>query len=233
MIENNLDKLIEQGERVREEKKWDEALVIFDRAIIQAANQKMPDKIINVLGHKLIVYKHLFYETENILFLELFKGEVLNGLNIANEQNINDQPRALMLLRLGDYFLLKKNYKQSVVHFKESLDYLDQKQPGLYGEYLGHFGFGQFLSGDETGFETLDKAYTMVEQSQDLRPFHKLIILCGINLRSAQAWAHTGNLEKANQVLVKAENQAQEINDKYHLPLRLEEVLRLKNKLNG
>ena len=226
-----IEQLIEQGERVREEKNWNEALKFFDNAIIVAANEKKPEQIINILGHKLIIFKHLFYETENPIFLELFKGEVLSGMNLTERFKILGQPRALMLVRMGDYNLLKKQYAGSIEYYKKSIENLDVAKKGEYGEYLGHLGFGQVLSGDNQGFNTLEKAYRLVEESNDLRPFHKLIVLAGIKLREAKSFAVIGDKAKAKESLDKAQSLGKELSKEHGLPLRLEEAERLEKEL--
>ncbi len=231
MIVDEIDKLIEQGEKVREEKKWDEALTIFDRAIVLAANEKDPERLISILGHKLIIYKHLFYETKNRLFLELFRGEVETGLNIIKLEKITGRMKGLMLIRQGDYYLLLSEYKKAVEFYTESVACMDKSRAGEYAEYLGHLGLGQALSGDPAGFETFKIAESMLTGSTDLRPFHKSVVLAGIKLRAAKSYAVANNIAAARENADEAEKLGQEIAQKYGLPLRLEEALRLKKEI--
>lgn len=232
MDNKELDQLIEQGEMVREKKNWDKALEIFDRAIIEAARLKKPETIINILAHKLIIYKHLYNESGNQIFLELLYNESKAGIHLADVFIIQGQARAVSLLRVADYYYLKGDYKTANKYYYESLENLNPEDKAMYGEYLGHLGLSEVLSGEKKkGFATLDRAYEQVFENKSLRPFHKLVILSGIRLRQAKAFGEMGDKVKAKIYLDDSEQLAKQLVQEYKLPLRLEEVERLRKEL--
>jgi tetratricopeptide (TPR) repeat protein len=132
---------------------------------------------------------------------------------------------------MGDYYLYKEDYAKSVAYYKSAIENLNPEQKGEYGEYLGHLGFGQALSGDKQGFETFRRAYQLVDESDDLRPFHKLVVFAGIKLREAKALSVIGDQEAAKKSLTEAEQLGKELAEQHKLPLRLEEAQRLKKEL--
>ncbi len=233
----NIQQMIERGEMAREHGEHAAALQYLDEALIAAADSQRPADIITVLGHRLLIYKHLAQSTGKDIYYELMFGDTLNGLRLAEAHNISGVAKADMLLRQGDYFLVKKDNGKAVELFEQAIELLDLEGPsknrGRYAEYLGHYGLSLVLAGDSSGLTRLAEALTLVEHNEELRPFHKLIILSGMHGRYVQAYVFLGDKAKATQHLDAAEKLAQELIDEHDISVRMDQMKKLRKTVNS
>lgn len=231
MAEKTFDQLIDSGERARELEDFDRSFAIFDQAILLATKLNDPAKIINAIGHKLLAYKHLAERSNSENYWQLYRGEVETGLKIASDAKIEGQPMALMLLRQGDYFSHLLDYAKAEEIYQKALEKLDPNDGGVYGEYLSHFGLAQSMSGKTEGLTTLKTSFDTVALDNKLRPFHKLVVLSGINLRLALASAKLGFDEDSKKYMAEAERQAKELAEQHKMSIRLKQIGEAKSKI--
>ncbi|HYE22208.1 MAG TPA: hypothetical protein VD998_01315 [Verrucomicrobiae bacterium] len=215
---------LEEGEKAREQEDYALALKSFDQAIIEGVELDDPILILNALAQKLLVYKHMFQKTTNPVYNLLMLGDAQTGLKIAEEKKVTGQPKAVMLLRSGDYFFWKKDYATAQTLYEEAVLNVDQEKKGEYAEYLSHLGICQALNGNKTGLENLNKALTLASEDNTLRPFHKLVIVSGIHMRLAMANKKFGDTDKAIKEYETATTMAEELASVHKMPMRLKQL---------
>jgi tetratricopeptide (TPR) repeat protein len=225
------DKIISEGEEAREREDYPRAFERFDQAIVLAATKSDLTTLINALAHKLLIYKNLYQKTGNNWFNELMAGDAKTGLKIVEKSGLLGQPKAVILLRLGDYHINKKNYELAATAYKEGLENSDVNKPGEYAEYLSHLAWAQGLMGDKDAIAHLKKSLEIAESDTNLRPFHRLVILSGINMRLAEVYKVQDNPEESLAALDIAEKMAKELQSEFHMPMRLKQAGLLRSQL--
>jgi tetratricopeptide (TPR) repeat protein len=220
--------LKEKGEIASERGNQDEALSFLDQAFVMALKHNNYAEAINVLGHHLHVHKALYKETQNDDFMELFRYDCQIGLTLAERNNIQGQPVSVMYLRLGDYFLFKKDYGAAVENYSQALAKLNQvsqEAEETVAEYLGHLASAQVKNGQtEEGLGNYQQALKMIESNQKLRPFHRDIIHCGLLLRYSQSLYELGRTDDAKEVLPQAEVIAGRLAQEHGMSARKKQV---------
>ncbi len=233
IMQNNFESLITKGEKYREQEKFAEALSFFDQAIIVAGNSEDYSRVVNTIGHKLLIYKILYENTGKSLYMELFFGETLSGMNLVESQDLTGQPKALMMLRQGDYFTYKNNHAKAVKYFGNAIEILPDDDRAPHAEYIAYYGLSLILNGDKVkGFEKLAEALKFANENTELRDFHKMIILSGMHLRYAQAYNSINEPVKAKESLEKGEKIAKQLHREYRIDTRLHQIEKFK-KLNN
>lgn len=230
----NIDALFERVEEARETGKYAEALSFAEQAVVAAVDQELPSKCVNALGHKLIIYKHLFQKSENQLYNELMYGDIQTGLAICKQYTLTGQPLAVMLTRQGDYFVHKEQYAESVPHYEAAYEQIAEVSKGKFGElaeYLSHLGIARALAGDDRGLQDVEQAFAWIKQDTELRPFHKLTIVSGILFRLAALYGKRGDTLRFNEYFNQAMERARELKDVYNMPMRTVQGERLRAKL--
>lgn len=230
----NIDELFEKIEIARETGNYTDALLLSEQAIIESVEQKLPQKCVNALGHKLVVYKHLFQKTEDSLYNELMYGDIQAGLVICKQYSLKGQPLAVMLIRLGDYYTHKELYSEAVPHYEAAYAEVSKASKGKHGElaeYLSHLGIARVMAGNEEGLKDVKQALAWAEQDTGLRPFHKLTITSGILFRLAAIYGKLGDMVKFNEYFGLAMEQALQLKDEHNMPMRVVQGERLKTKL--
>ena len=230
----NIDDLFKRVEEALETGSYVEALSLAEQAIIASVEQNLPDKCVNALGHKLIVYKHLFQQREDLLYNELMYGDIQTGMAICKQYKLFGQPLAVMLTRLGDYYVHKEQYMESVPHYEAAFMEISEASKGKFGElaeYLSHLGLARVMAGQEQGLKDVEQALALANQDMELRAFHKLIITSGILFRLAAIYGKRGDVVTFNQYFEKAMKEAEELKSEYSMPMRIIQGERLKTKL--
>lgn len=225
------EEYIKQGEMATEHQQHPEAMQAYTMAILTAANNKNYEQVVQALGQRLIIYKHKWQLSGDAVFLELLKGDADTGTAIVEKYSLEGHSKAVMLLRSGDYFYENKNYSEAANNYANAVDNLpegDIAQP----EFLGHLGVALCLSGDNGGLEKLNTALNLAEADRNLRPFHKIIIISGIQMRLAESEYAFGNIEKAKEHLEIAFQLGKELESEHNIGMRTVQIKNLKDKLN-
>lgn len=229
-----IDQLFEKIEHVREQGLYAEALALSEQAIIVSVEQKLPNKCVNALAHKLIVYKHLFQKTEDLLYNELMYGDIQTGLTICAQFHISGQPYAVMQTRYGDYYVHKEQYAEALPHYEDAYSVVSVVSEGKYGElaeYLSHLGIARVLAGNDQGLQDIEQALGWANQDVILQPFHKLTITSGILFRLAAVYGKRGDEDNFKKYFSQAMGQAEELKKEFNMPMRVIQGERLKEKL--
>lgn len=230
-MENNYDELILQAETAREQDKYAEALLALDQAIIICGYERDFVKLINTMAHKLIIYKNLFQKTGSEIFNELMFGVAQSGFSITERYGITGQPRAVMIMRLADYYFWTKNFARATALYKEAVTNADRAKPGEYSEYLSHLGLSEVFSDEPDGIKRLLESLDLAKIDTLLRPFHKIVVECGINMRLAVAYNKLGNKDESKKYYSQALKQAKELKEKYGMGMRLIQLESVKQEL--
>lgn len=227
--------LKEEGEVASEQGNQAQALSFLDQAFVLALENKDYAEAINVLGHHLHVHKALFKQTQDDNFMELFRHDCLIGLDLAERNNVQGQPVSVMYLRLGDYFLFKKDYGAAVENYSravETLNQVSQEAEETTAEYLGHLASGQVKNGQiNKGLANYQKALELIESNQKLRPFHRDTIHTGLLLRYAESLHELARDDEARKIIEQAEPIADRLAKEHKMPTRKEQVDQAKKSL--
>lgn len=217
-------KIIEKGEIAREEENYSLALKCFDEAALQAGKENKWQYVIEIIGHRTIIFIHHYWKTHDPSFLELMLGEIKAGLEIAKKKKISAEIYAPLLLRWGDYYRRQGKAKEAVPYYAKALRAIGNKNKARHAEFLGFYGEALALSGNRDGLRKLQQALSVIEKDKSLRPFHKLTVRCGINLRFVDCYLKHKEIGLANKHLDEAEKDALVLAEKYKQNVRLGNV---------
>jgi len=228
----------------------EKSLELSEQASDLAETQKDYAGVLNAQAYISILHKVQLRDLPESVGIEDLKRTVLleelgqaaaKGLKIAEEQDIHGQPKSVVLLRLGDYYYLGGNFQEAANKYKEAVaeikDYDRPDKNTIYAEYLGHYGNALGMAGDEKGLVELNRALGIAEnliegedqeRSQEVRPFHKLIISSGILMRLAEVCLKQGKKVQAEQAFERAQQEAEELQDKYNIAVRLNDLAKLR-----
>jgi|GEM_PF-7064317 len=229
------DALKELGEKAAERGEYTEALTALEQAMIMAVDAHNFQEAINVLGHHLHIYKALYQKTGNSAYMELFFSDTQTGLHLTKEYGIQGQPKSVMQLRAGDYFLFKEQYEKAAEYYYEAHEELNKTRkeaPETEAEYLGHWGNAEVKSGKVAdGIAKLEQALKTVKNNRNLRDFHHDVIQSGILLRLAEGYNTIGQLDKTLLFMKEAEQLVTRLATQHKMPNRKTQWEELKNKL--
>jgi tetratricopeptide (TPR) repeat protein len=228
----NFKKLIEQGEIAREHEDYSEALRCFDLAIVEAGSVKDWLSVTQALGHKLIIYKHLFQKTRERPFLELMLKDAEAYLNIANKKKLPSEIKKIPLLRIADYDFLTGAYTKAVTVYQSALAHIPKRKVNEIAEYQSHYALALIKANrPELGLDLLRDSLSKIEKAKGMRPSHRLVVKSGIFGRIALAsiWMKDGIT--ARQAFEKAMIDALILEKKYKRPMRLRQLEILRNEI--
>lgn len=146
MNNKQIKQLLKQGESLREEAKFEDALHVLDQVIIQyqkIANYK--GMIVALKDHSL-TWLHLYNYSQDTSFAILSKKDAESMVDIANEKDLPDQ-LAISYFTLAKSNILLKEHDQAVTNYQLALDNYDGSL-AEHGDYLYHLGEALCLSGD-------------------------------------------------------------------------------------
>ncbi len=231
--EKKIRKLFEQFENFSEQGQTSEAVRVIGKACLEAASTGRPDLVVETFNHKLHIFKHLFQRTGQEIYLSLMRSEALSAVNLAKKYRVQGSPRAAALLRYADTFYLEDDYKKSTPIYLQALEALPKAASGEYAEFLSHWAISAIkLRKEKKNLEQLKQALSMAESDIALRPFHKLIVVSGIQGRLAEACGVLNDREQAENYLLAAEGNAKILEKEYHMPMRQIQLKNLKLQLN-
>jgi tetratricopeptide (TPR) repeat protein len=226
----NYNKLIEEAEITREQGKMDKSLALLSEAIIEAGRNNDWDSVLAALGQRIITYLHLYQETGDKNFLELFWADTQGGLKIARRTKASGENKAPLMLRIGQYHGLMGDHLTASSYHTAALNLLPRKKDGRFAEYLGFKGVELALAGNKKGLTDLEEALRIIETDTELRPFHKLVIKSGILLRIAEA-KYKFKDKTWNDALDDAFDIAETLSRKHKMKMRLYQAEQLAVKL--
>ncbi len=228
----NYKQLIQKAEIAREHNQQTKALELLDLTLIEVGLKKRYDLMLETLAQRLIIWLHYFQSTGDASFLELLVADARAGYAIGTTKKVKKGLVAIMLHRIGHYHFYKKEFKESAIFYKASLEDLLPKDKGQIAEYTGHYALSLILSGDKKGLTKLKQALVLASDDKKLRPFHKLIIESGLLIRLAIASWHLKDRKMYQEYLDEAQVLALVLKDKYKMPQRLQQITYLKKNPN-
>lgn len=231
--EKKIRKLFEQFENFSEQGQTSEAVRVIGKACLEAASAGRPDLVVETFNHKLHIFKHLFQKTGQEIYLSLMRSEALSAVNLAKKYRVQGLPKAAALLRYADTFYLEDDYKKSTSIYSRALEVLPKTVSGEYAEFLSHWAISAIkLRKDKKSLEQLKEALSMAESDVTLRPFHKLIVVSGIQGRLAEACSILNDRKQAEHYLSAAEGNAKILEKEHHMPMRQVQLKNLRLQLN-
>ena len=211
-------KLLETGEIAREQEQYTKALNIFNELIVTAGLAKKHIYVFDALIHRSHLYKHLYQKTNDAVFLLLMSNDAQTSYQIAKTKLKNKLDVAFM--DLGNFHYLKEDFEQSSKYYNLAIKHLNNKPKAPYAEFLSHLGISQVLAGRKQGLVLLKKAGALIAQDQSLRPFHKLVVESGNDMRVLLA-THKLRTEHNTKLLkTKIASQVNLLAKKYGMPMR-------------
>lgn len=231
-MDKNYTQLNEKIELAREHQDYPTALSAAGMVLIEAIEEEDYTQAINAIGHKLLIYKDLWFKTQKPEFNQLMLSEVTYGLELCERQKINGQPKAIMLHRASDYYFQKEDYAMAARLSEKACEELPQKNTGEYAELLNHRTAAQVLSGTESAFSNFDIAYQIAETDSNLRDFHKKAILSGILLRKAFVQIKLGKKPEAEAIITQATPICESLATEYNMEVRKNQLETLKKLIS-
>ena len=231
MTKSKFKNLIEKGEISREKQDYKVALACFDEAMLISGKQRHWADFIEALGHKIVIDKNFWQITKDKGFLELMRADVGLGLSISRMKKLPGRYSAVFQLRMGDVLLQEKKFKKSVPWFRQALRSLAEtpKNAG-YSEYLRHLAEGLILMGKKKeAKKILLRSLRMLQKDTSVRPFHRLNLELAIIACLALA-IKKENPKKSKELFSKAFTMANELKDKYKMPMRLKQLETMKKE---
>lgn len=214
---NDLRQQIEQAEELREQGNSDEAMVLLTEVVQQAQERGHLNLVASALGHRILCHKHLFQNTGNEVHLVNMEQDVAHGLALP----IAEMDKAVFYLRQGDTFLFR-NYAQQAENAYDTACTLVAKGGHAEAEYLGHLAEAKSLNGKcNEAIELLLQAIGIANIAQNVRPFHKLIILSGLQARLIKTALACKKYGLAIGAFVNGYSIAWWLRLWYHMPQRL------------
>ncbi|MCL5008984.1 MAG: hypothetical protein M1400_01430 [Patescibacteria group bacterium] len=231
--ENSIRRLFEDFENLSEQGRTAEALAVIDRASVDAAAAKRSDLVVEALNHKLHIFKHLYQKTGQEIYLLLMRSEAFAALALADRFQVSGAPKAAALLRYADTFYMEGKYQESTALYAQALEVLPKTVSGAYAEFLSHYAISELKwRQNPEALKKLLEALSLAEADGALRPFHKLIILSGIQARLAEASTILNNRAESEQYFTRAEENALKLEREYGMPMRRIQLENLKQQLN-
>ena len=227
-------KKISEGEEAREKLDFLTALICFNTAYTLFEPLNNASGLLSVIGHRFLVYKRRNKSArpgsdEFKRDMQLMKNEVTFGAQIANQyrEKITDSEFSVILLRFGDCMMLEHRYTSAANYYKKAFDSLGLDAKAFTrAEYMNHYAEAiaqQQGDGYTKAFRHWSVAMLMVlgYKEDDLRPFHRLIILSGIQLNQSKAHLAQGDEISSIANFLNAASFARTLRDVHHKPARL------------
>ena len=233
-MNDKITKLIQKGELSREKEQIHEAFAYLTEAMVEAAKIGDYTGVCECLAHRLVVYLHLWQQTEKKIFLDLTRMDARQGLAICETYRIDDSVRGTFHLRLGTYYREKGDLENAAEEYRKAVKLVEKGKDKIkYAEFLGHYAEIVLLNGDKKGLGYFGRAIELVEKAKGVRPFHKLIILSGMYGRMARAHFHNKEKLEGKTALAKATELAKELAIKHKMKVRLKQIQKISKEYDS
>lgn len=223
-------------EKARESGDIDQALLLSQKALLDAALKNDGILAVNAYGHQLLIFKDQFTKTGDEFYLHLMHSVAASGLQLAEDLGVTGQSVAVMHLRAGDYFFHYKKYPEALGEMEKAIQNLgdiEKEKPGEYAEYLSHLGKAQAFAGKiEEGVSNLEKAVEMTSGETELRGWHQKVVHSGNLARLALVFLQIGEKDKAVEIAKLIYPIALDLKDNHNMPIRWEELQKALQKYN-
>jgi len=214
----NVLSLIKQAEKVREEGNSTLAAHMLGIALQDAERLGRDELIGETLGQLIVCLKHL-YQNGDKSSLASMEQMVARGLVLK----ISDQSKAVFLLRQGDVYTFKKEYKPAEASYNAALRLVLKTNGYLAIEYKGHWAESLLKIGRDSKYVSrlIEDAINDLAKVTDVREFHRLIILSGLYARLAKSQKQSWQFIRAYRSLRKCYQLCKQLRNQYNMPQRL------------
>ena len=159
-------KLHIQAETLREEERFQEALQTYEQLILLYEKDHNYEKIAESLLGKFLTYRHLYFQTKDIVFAEIGKKSVEASLEIISRFNLSLEVKARAYFSLGECEMLFQQYPAAIHAYRKTLD-LYPKKEGAIGNYRYHLGEALYHNGQkEEGKEALFQGLKEIREAR-------------------------------------------------------------------
>lgn len=219
-------------EKARESGDIDQALLLSQKALLDAALKNDGILAVNAYGHQLLIFKDLFTKTGQEFYLHLMHGATAAGLQLAADLKLSGQAVAVMHLRAGDCLFHLKKYTEAVIEIRK-VGGIQKEKSGEYAEYLSHLGKAQVFAGQvQDGILNLEKAVEITSGETELRGWHQKIVHSGNMARLVLALLQIGEKDKAVEIAKLIYPIALDLKDNHNMPIRWDELQKAIQKYN-
>jgi tetratricopeptide (TPR) repeat protein len=184
MKKEDFEKRIEEAEQIREKGRTEEAYALFKEILFDAFACGEHALAASACAHRLICYKHWYQNTGNDGYLAVMQKEIAIALDYFQ---IPESEKAVFHLRLGDVYFLRGKFQDAYDKYLTAYR-LIPKTDSRQHEYAGHVAESLTQLGRvEIAISILLTAIEEINDSSDLRAFHRKVILSGLYARLFRA----------------------------------------------
>lgn len=181
MTKAEFDQVCGRAEVFREQGKTNQALIVLNALISDASAHS--DRVAEALGHRILCYKHLYQNTEDINHLHNMCIDARKGLGLQ----IPRTSKAKFYLRLGDVYMLQGSFVAAERAYRIAYE-VCKKGDYSKAEFLGHWAEAKALNGKcAEAIGLLKHALAHLKVFPPPRPFHRLIVVSGVEARLVRA----------------------------------------------
>jgi len=159
------------AEEAREKDKHLEALRFIEGAIFNYQKEKNYSGLAKALQSRVLIYRHLFWLTEDLVYAFLTQKDAEASLLVAEKHNLSKIISSCHF-SLGKSAMLLKNFKEAIKQYQMAIEnyYGTNTEKG---DYYYHLGEAFFADGQrEKGKETILKGLKQIEKyASEVDPF--------------------------------------------------------------
>lgn len=215
-----LEALIRNGAAHRESGKMQEAESAFEEAEKAAELLQLYNHWVNIKLHRYLIFFHNWRNNHNPADLEEMHQIAYTANRLAEQYDISGQPKALALMRFGQWQQESGRLAAAIVSFRGAVAELKGSGLAEEPEYLGILGSALLDLDDkdkqEEGMKFLrhgnDLVAKMVTEDRTLAKYETewgfLIVCVGLWLRLAKGYSITGDVKTSEDYMRKARTQA-------------------------
>ena len=220
-----------QAEEAREKGDFVEALKFTDEAMAEYVEDGDILGFAEVLQSRVLTARHLADKTGSELWLRYAVHAAMAGVEAA-ERSGDKSSVVLPCHTVGKTYESLGEYEEALSWHEravESKDDLPERhnRDGFKAEMMAHLSFCQMMTGDESGYERLLEAISLLETSDEVR-YNKDVWLSGMHMSAAEALVKLGRKDEAELHMGKADEI---IKANPELVLRKEQWKRLRERL--
>lgn len=219
-----------QAAELREAGKSEEALVLYQKVLLEYLAQKNIEGVIRVLLEKWLTYKHLWQETQNDLYLSLGSAEVQHADYLTYAYDVSPELHVLTQRNLGDYLTLREDYQGAEEELRSALEKVAGDDVSR-ADLLGHLAPVVWKTEGSAAAEQLFSEAMTLLQLQPEAPSHFVnqVWQSGVYLRWAQCLLDNQNQSGAREKIQLAEEI---ISGNPELIIRQKQLSTLKQQLH-
>lgn len=158
-------KLHQQAEKLREEDRHQDALLLYDQVIDRYNNQQNYRGFVEAWMGKCLTYKHLYLLTHDPSYITLATDAAQKALAAAKKHALTEL-LPFCLFRFGEIAMLSGDYPLAIDFYTQTLASYSHDD-AQRGDFQYHLGESQYRNGETmTGFNTIMQGIRMIEKHE-------------------------------------------------------------------